>query len=137
MLEKIFLGLVIVCIFLVYGGVRKIVRLRTNGDLNHLPNTFLFFIFLWLVILWALSSIGFFNDFSGFPPRMFIVLVVPLFIVVMFLILKRNSKAFYLIPQVWLISFQSFRIVVELLLWWMSSDYILPKHMTFEGYNPV
>jgi hypothetical protein len=38
-------------------------------------------------------------------------------------------------PASWIVKMQSFRIVVELFIWWAFIDKIIPVQMTFEGLN--
>lgn len=135
LLEKYFLALVIICLFILYAGIRKVARDSGAENYNKSANLFLFFSFLWIFFLWLLSSIGFFSDFSGFPPRIMIVLVVPLITVIFFLVSKGIFRFIAVIPVEWLIYLQAFRVVVELLLFWMYDSYLLPRQMTFEGFN--
>ena len=61
--------------------------------------------------------------------------VVPMITILNFVFSKRAVKLLQVIPHSWLVNIQSFRIIVELLLWWMYIEFLLPERMTFEGFN--
>jgi len=92
-------------------------------------------LFAWLVVLGVLALVGFFADFSSLPPRMAFVPLLPLPVV---LLLARSKMGKYLIyhirPQ-WFIYLQSFRILVEIGLWALVHNGMLPVQLSFEGRN--
>jgi hypothetical protein len=92
-------------------------------------------IVLWLLLISILSSRQFFNDFSTLPPKFFIVLVVPLIAIIWSATTRRARKILAHIPPEQILYLQSFRIFVEILLWMLFLDGLLPFQMTFEGYN--
>jgi hypothetical protein len=83
----------------------------------------------WLVVLAGLAHSGFLAQFEALPPRLPLVLAPALVAVVL---LSRRAMA---LPQVWLIGFQSFRVVMELILWLLYREGRIPIQMTFEGRN--
>ena len=89
----------------------------------------------WLGLLAFLASRNFFSDFSALPPR-FVLAIAPPWIVIFFL---ASLKAFrYLLHQVpvsWLVYLQTFRVVVEVVLWLVFVAQVAPVQMTFEGRN--
>lgn len=90
---------------------------------------------VWLSFLSLVSLSGFFSNFSGFPPRIGIVLIVPL-ITILILTFSRNINSLLkVIPPQSILYLQSFRVIVELLLWLLFIQNILPVQMTFEGQN--
>lgn len=92
-------------------------------------------LFAWLVVLGILASVGFFADFSSLPPRMAFVPLLPLPVV---LLLARSRMGKYLIYHVrpqWFIYLQSFRILVEIGLWTVVRNGLLPVQLSFEGRN--
>lgn len=92
-------------------------------------------IVIWITLLLGLSVSGFLSDFSSFPPRMMLVLVVP-FILLIWLVLSRHSnEVVNKVPASWLVKMQVFRVGVELFIWWAYLDQDLPVQMTFEGRN--
>ncbi|MGE0771683.1 MAG: hypothetical protein AB7K37_08225 [Cyclobacteriaceae bacterium] len=90
---------------------------------------------LWVSIVSVLSISGFLQDFSTFPPRMMIVLVVPLITIIGISTTKRLKHILSFIPPQRIIGLQVFRVFVELLLWLLFVIELLPVQMTFEGRN--
>ena len=135
LIAKVFIGFTIICVFLVYAGMKKLADLSDAPGIKKTPNVFLTLVVLWMCLLYVLSLVGFTSNFSTTPPRIFIILF-PVFLVILSLIFSgRADRMLKLTPQKWLVNIQSFRIVVELILWWMSLRYFLPEQMTFEGLN--
>ena len=90
---------------------------------------------IWILFISIFALYGFFADFSTLPPRMFLVLGIPL-IAILIVTFNSGFKTILLhTPGSWLIYIQSFRIVVEILLWMMLIKGITPIQMTFEGFN--
>ena len=89
----------------------------------------------WMIFISILSFRGFFLDFSSTPPKIFIVLIVPIVITIFFLISSKTNKLLLSIPEEKLIYIQSFRVVVEILLWMLLLNNLLPVQMSFEGRN--
>jgi hypothetical protein len=91
---------------------------------------------LWMVMLSILSITGFFSDFSGFPPRFIIIVLVPMITLVWSLLISKTTKQLLtLIPPQTIINLQVFRVFVEILLWMLFIQNLLPIQMTFEGRN--
>lgn len=91
---------------------------------------------LWMVVLSTLSIIGFFSDFSGFPPRFVIIVAVPMITLVWVLLISKTTKQLLThIPPRTIINLQVFRVFVEILLWMLFIQNLLPVQMTFEGRN--
>jgi len=89
----------------------------------------------WLLFISVASLGGFFSDFSSFPPRIVIVLAVPLIIILSITFSRSTSTLLRVIPPQNLLYIQAFRIVVEVLLWMLFLQQLLPEQMTFEGRN--
>lgn len=90
----------------------------------------------WLALVSVLSIRGFFSNFDSFPPRLMIVLFVPLITLVWALLLSKTTKE--LLPFISsraLTGLQVFRLFVEILLWMLFVQNLLPIQMTFEGRN--
>ena len=121
-----FILLTLVCLIAVVWVIRK-----AGGN----PFSTLFVIGLWLAGISIAAVQGFFANFNTVPPRMFIVLVIP---IIGLIFLWRNRKFIQLlenIPLSWPIWIQSFRVVVEIFLWQLFVIHLLPEQMTFEGSN--
>ncbi len=132
---KVFLAFTVVCIFLVYAGMRKLASRSGDHRLTKVPNRFLTIVVVWMVILFILSVTGFTSNFSSTPPRMFILLFLVFAVVLTLVVSGKTDAMLRVTPYHWLVNIQSFRIVVELILWWMSVEYFIPEQMTFEGLN--
>lgn len=90
---------------------------------------------LWAVVLTVLSFSGFTGNFENFPFNVMPVVAIPL-ITSLILIFSPASKTVILhLPLKALTQLQVFRVVVEILLWLLFIQHLLPKQMTFEGRN--
>lgn len=89
----------------------------------------------WLALTGVLAIRGFFADFASVPPRILPALLVPL--IGGFLVLRSPGVRALLArtgPQ-GPIYLQSFRIVMEVILWLLFVQHRVPAIMTFEGRN--
>jgi uncharacterized membrane protein YhdT len=89
----------------------------------------------WAVATFVLSWSGFLSDFSTFPPKMTIILVIPLITIIWTVRTKEVKEILLHTPPESIIWIQSFRIVVEILIWRLFVDNLAPIQMTFEGRN--
>ena len=89
----------------------------------------------WLLFLAKISDMDFFHDWSTMPPRLVIAVLPPLIFAIALFNSKRISSWLEHVPQHWLILVQSFRIVMELILWRLFIENVIPVQMTFEGRN--
>lgn len=90
---------------------------------------------VWSVFLsaWGLSGIG--GRFDLFPLNAAPVLMVPF---VAIIVITLSGKMRHLLPLVShesIIHLQVFRVFVEVLLWALFAQNVLPEQMTFEGRN--
>lgn len=93
---------------------------------------------LLLLVLGAealLAFSGAFANFDSTPPRI-MVIVAPWFLVSLFLLFHpRTGKWIKALPAAALNGVQVYRIPVEIVLWLLYTEHILPVQMTFEGRN--
>ena len=90
----------------------------------------------WTLLISALSLSGFFSDFSGVPPRFMILLVVPLITIIIVAFFSRTTKEILShVPAAYILRLQVFRVFVEILLWALFLQNLVPIQMTFEGRN--
>lgn len=90
---------------------------------------------VWTLFISVVSATGFFQDFSSFPPRIMIVLILPL---IGWIALTFSKTMTELLPHISvraITRIQFFRVIVEVLLWMLFLQNILPVQMTFEGRN--
>lgn len=90
---------------------------------------------IWLLILSVASWSGFFQNFSSIPPRVLLVFVFPLFFIIYLLNSSTFTKILKQIPPSWFIYIQSFRILMEIILWIGFLGNFIPPQMTFEWLN--
>lgn len=90
---------------------------------------------LWGILLSAWSISGKMSDFSIFPFNFIPVILIPLITAVIFISFSGLSEILKHIPAGNLIRLQSFRFFVEILLWILFINNLLPVQMTFEGRN--
>jgi hypothetical protein len=89
----------------------------------------------WFAFTGVLAANGFFMQFSAMPPRLPVMIVPPLVFIVALMMSGSFTQLLKLIPPSWLLYIQSFRIVMEIILWLTFLDNIIPIQMTFQGLN--
>lgn len=103
---------------------------------NSLLHYILLGILFWLAFLGVLAHLGFFQNFEVLPPRIFVWAVFPTIVLMVILWRSKNFTTILLhIPLSWLVYFQAFRIIVEIILWMGLKAGFVPFQMTFEGWN--
>jgi hypothetical protein len=71
-----------------------------------------------------------------FPPRFALAFIIPSFAFTgLFLYRNRNEKWIFGIQEHWLVYFQSFRVLVELLFVYALAEGVFNKEVTIEGFN--
>lgn len=90
---------------------------------------------IWISYLTILSRTTILRDLN-MPPKFPLLIFLPLVLgMILFYRQSKNSGVVHAIPRSWPIYFQSFRIVVEILILFTFFEGILPKSATFEGMN--
>lgn len=89
---------------------------------------------LWLGYLMILDRAKILQDF-GLPPRIPILVVIPIISLVIFFINRRSIRKALTTPLYVPIALQSFRIIVELLIYATFLKGIFPEKATFDGLN--
>lgn len=94
----------------------------------------LIFLF-WSGYTFLVGYFGILKD-TSLPPKMPLLLVFPIFgLLIWFFTSKKASPYLKPIPIYIPLLFQSFRIFVELLIWWSYLKGLTAVEATFEGYN--
>ncbi|WP_420575233.1 hypothetical protein [Ekhidna sp.] len=97
--------------------------------------TYSFIIIGWFIYVFTLSNSGWLEDFN-FPPRVPLLIVVPAILgIIVYTSQKWVKEAIAKTPDHQTIYIQSFRILVELLIYGAFLIGIFPKKATFEGLN--
>jgi hypothetical protein len=89
----------------------------------------------WVVLVGGLAQNGFFENLTTLPPRPVVAMLLWLPVVLALTYTSAFRRLALSTPPQWLIYFQGFRIVVELLLFQAFVRGLLPVQMTFEGRN--
>lgn len=92
-------------------------------------------LFVWFAASGGLSYSGFFSNFSSIPPRFAIALATPMFGIVAMMRSKTGRAIIDQLPAHWLVYTQVFRVPMELILWALFLENVIPVQMTFEGLN--
>ena len=132
-----FVALTAIMFTLLYLEINRAINLTswTEERKRSILRRFLLSIILWPALILAVSASGFFEDFSSFPPRFVIVLVVPMITIISTVLSKPAKELLLFIPARNIVRLQVFRIFVELLIWAAFAQNALPEQMTFEGRN--
>jgi hypothetical protein len=89
----------------------------------------------WLVFIAVMAKRGFYHDFQSMPPKIAFA-IVPTLAAVIVLGLSRNVKAVVdALPPSWIIGLQSFRILIEIVLWQLVMQGRIARMMSIEGAN--
>jgi hypothetical protein len=89
----------------------------------------------WLAYITILSQSGILNDFS-LPPRVPLLVVIPAVVIIIVLTGTKDFREVLLqTPRHIPVYLQSFRVVVELLIYGAFIDGVFPERATFKGLN--
>ena len=133
-----YLFLTAFCLLLILKGL-KYGLTKSEIEISKQNKVFVFAtsgLVIWLATISGLASTGFFSDFSSLPPKITLVLVPPMLIWLIVTIRSKTLKQILMqVPPQWIMYLQSFRVLVELLLWQQFLQGFTPIQMTFEGRN--
>ncbi len=90
---------------------------------------------LWLTILAVGAITGFFQDFASLPPRIIFAALPPIILIISLFRSRLFNVILKIIPKRWLIYVQSFRIILNLMLWVGFVGIFVPLQMTFLWLN--
>ncbi len=137
LLEAFTIGLALICVSSLlggfYAGLQK-TAIAPDSKQQIFKRVSLLLL-AWIGIFGTLAAQGTFTDFSSFPPKLLAVPVAPIFMVIALSYSQVFKEVIRHIPYTWLIGFQAFRVLVEIILWAMFTREMLPEQMTFEGRN--
>ncbi|MGD1841127.1 MAG: hypothetical protein ACFB0B_09555 [Thermonemataceae bacterium] len=92
-------------------------------------------VFLWMILTAGAAMSGFLTDFTARPPRLLLVLVGSFGVLLLLMTRPTFQALVHYVPKHWIIYSQAFRIPLEVVLWWLYLNELIPIQMTFEGYN--
>lgn len=89
----------------------------------------------WAVFLtvWSLSGVA--GNFELFPFNLAPVLIIPFITILVVTFSKKVKELLPLVSEKAIVNLQVFRVFVEILLWALFIQNVLPIQMTFEGRN--
>ncbi len=134
MLELAYILLSLLILFLLLVGLKRGLKEDESYSIKRMALISLGLV-LWFVYLLVVSKSGILEDLS-LPPKFPLLIFLPITaFFILFFVKNKNSKWVQSIPLTWTAYFQSFRILVELLLYYTLLKGIIPIEATFEGYN--
>lgn len=98
-------------------------------------NRIIITVVIWTVAVSALSLRGVFGNFDIFPLNIGPFLLIPLLIIIIFTFSKTTREVLMHLHPSRIIRLQVFRVFVEILLWLLFIQNLLPIQMSFEGRN--
>ncbi|MDD1443858.1 hypothetical protein MEO93_26630 [Dolichospermum sp. ST_sed3] len=90
---------------------------------------------VWAIIISAVSLSGFSGEFELFPLNIMPFVIVPLITTLILLFHKDTNALLSKINLKVLTRLQAFRVFVEIVLWLLFIQNLLPEQMTIEGRN--
>jgi hypothetical protein len=89
----------------------------------------------WAILQSAVSLTGFYQHWEAIPPRFIFLIAPPLILIVTLFNLRRGQAFIDRLKIEWLTILHVVRIPVEIVLYLIFLDKLIPKEMTFEGIN--
>ncbi|MCZ6593345.1 MAG: hypothetical protein O6943_00340 [Bacteroidetes bacterium] len=136
-LQIAYIGLsILMTIILIFLGIKTIDKTyREKSKIKKKKVLLISFLIIWHLYLFILASTEFMLNLK-FPPRFFILTILPLFIFTgIFIYKNRNNSWIQNIPPHWLFFYQTFRIFIEVIFVFTVAKGILHPNVTIEGYN--
>lgn len=132
-----FVILTIVFYGLLYRQLSNALQLSgwTMPEQQKIRNRSIFGFFIWFFFLTAISLAGISSNFNLVPFNVGPVFIIPLVTILLVTYSKKMKHLLPLIPETSLVYLQVFRLFVEILLWMLFTQGLLPVQMTFEGRN--
>lgn len=136
-ISALFISLVFAIAFLIMimvhvSSIRS--NLQDEERRNNLVVTIVFLL-VWLFFTLIISASGFLNDYASMPPHLLLVVLPPLILILLLLKAKPFNDLTEQFNVFWLVYAQSFRILMEFILWLLYRNHVIPVQMTFEGRN--
>lgn len=96
---------------------------------------FLFLVSFWLIFQMILGLGGFYLKTDVLPPRLLLFGVFPFFLLIIFYFIFARQSFIEKLPLKILTILHIIRIPVEIVLFWLFQEKLVPEIMTFEGRN--
>jgi hypothetical protein len=126
----------IVFILTTFVSVGFLLQAIKSAGLGSVPSKLLLFLLpLWILLQAVLGAGGFYSVTDSLPPRIFVFGVLPaLLLIVIYFVFFRLTFIDRL-PLRHLTLLHIVRVPVELVLLWLYTGGLVPRIMTFEGWN--
>lgn len=89
----------------------------------------------WAIVVSVVSLTGFTDKFQLFPLNIMPMVLIPLVTVLMLVFSNDSKEILYQLNLKAMTQLQVFRVFVEIILWLLFIQNLLPEQMTFEGRN--
>jgi hypothetical protein len=104
--------------------------------LDAVPSKILLFLLpLWIIFQCVLSIGAFYQNTDSLPPRLFVVGIVPPLVLMISFFLFFRASFIERLPLKLLTILHIVRIPVEMVLYWLFLGSLVPRAMTFAGWN--
>jgi len=136
-ISALFIALVFGIAFLIIIAVQASGR-KLNLPFEQLRNNNLatiIVLLVWLLFTLIIGISGFLDDFTSRPPKILLIILPPLLFILMIFISKPFHELSDSMDNFWFIYPQSFRILMEFILWLLFRYRVIPVQMTFAGGN--
>ncbi len=123
--------------FLLFRNLKSAIRQTswTEPKKKKISNSILWGLIIWAAMVSALSLSGFSGNFKNFPFNAMPLVGVPLITTIILLFTSEMKTLLSYLSLRALTQLQVFRVFVEVLLWLLFIQNLLPEQMTFEGRN--
>ena len=96
---------------------------------------FVFLLFFWLIFTGILAINGFYLKTDDVPPRLVLAGVLPPLLLIIAYFIFAGKSFIEPLPLRILTLLHIIRVPVEIVLWWLYGQKLVPELMTFEGRN--
>lgn len=136
-ISAIFIALTFLLFILIMYGINAALKKKNIAPASRHKTISIvaFAIGVWLLFLKIISSNHILDQWQLMPPRLMIVVLPPLIVALVLTSSKKIGEFLKTVPHEWMVFIQSFRIVMEAILWMLFVQNIIPEQMTFEGRN--
>src|SRR4051812_30549025 len=117
MATPLFLSISFILLSVVLMQLIIIMFTRSLGAENRNVKKFKWILWAWMIFMMIISQVHFLDDWSVFPPRLTLIVLPPLIASLIFTFSKKSNALLNGISQEKMIFIQSFRIIMELILW--------------------
>lgn len=90
---------------------------------------------VWMIVVGVLGYTGFYRVEDATPPRFIFLLGPGLLFVILLFTTKKGREFTKRLKLKWLTILHTIRIPVEIVLFYIYTEGLIPVEMTFEGYN--